>query len=240
MKVTWLLQGSFLFESQGFRLLVDPYISDFVEKKEGMIRLAPPPLKAEELKPSYIYCTHNHIDHLDPVGMPEILKLNPGVRVGGPVSIQRKFNDLKMDSSLVDVLPLGARNVRGPFTLTPVKAFHSDPESTGLLIEAEGLLLYLSGDTLFKEELSGMVLAASEGRAPDYAFICINGKLGNMDAEQALETVKRLKAKVAIPMHYGLFKQNTADPEAFVASCAKAGVKALALKPGKAATLEKV
>jgi L-ascorbate metabolism protein UlaG (beta-lactamase superfamily) len=238
MKTTWLLQGSFLFESKGYRLAIDPYISDFVERKEGLTRLAPPPLTAEGIKPSYIYCTHNHIDHLDPVGLPEILKLNPGIRVGGPVSIQRKFSDLKLDAALVDVMGVGSQCAKGPFTLTPVKAFHSDPESTGLLIEADGLLVYLSGDTLFKEELPGMVLEASGGRAPDYAFICINGKLGNMDAAQALETVKLLHAKVAVPMHYGLFAQNTADPDAFIASCEKAGVKALKLIPGKTTNLE--
>jgi L-ascorbate metabolism protein UlaG (beta-lactamase superfamily) len=237
MKATWLLQGSLLFEAQGFRLLIDPYISDFVEKKQNLTRLAPPPLTAQELKPSAIYCTHKHIDHLDPIGMPEILKLNPGVRVTGPVSIKATFEELKFDAALVDVVKVGESFQRGPFKLTAVKAYHSDPESTGLLIEADGKLVYLSGDTLFQEKLADDVLKAAGGRSPDYAFICINGKLGNMDAAQALATVKSLKAKVAVPIHYGLFAENTADPYAFLADCAKAGVKAMKLDAGKGVDL---
>lgn len=233
MKVTWLLQGSFLFESQGFRLLIDPYISDIVEKKQGVTRLAPPPLRAAELHPAAIYCTHNHMDHLDPVGLPEILKLNPRVRVAGPVSIARKFAELGLDAACVDVLPIGARHRLGPFELTVVKAYHSDPEATGLLLAAEGLLVYLSGDTLYQDALPAQILAAAGDRPLDYAFICINGRLGNMNADEALRTVAALKAEAVVPMHYGLFAENTADPAPFVAACRAAGQRALALAAGE-------
>jgi len=229
MKATWLLQGSFLFESEGFRLLVDPYISDFVEKKQGLRRLAPPPLKAEELKPGFIYCTHNHIDHLDPVGLPEILALNKGCRLSGPSSVAAKCATLGIEGA--EIVRIGESFNAGPFALTPVKAFHSDPESTGLLIEEGGLLVYLSGDTEWKEELAKLVLEAA-GRTPDVAIICVNGKLGNMDAAHAVETVKALGVKTAIPMHYGLFAENTADPAEFTSSCKAAGLDSFALKPG--------
>ena len=237
MKVTWLLQGSFLFESYAFRLLVDPYISDIVERKQGLKRMAPPPLPAERLKPSCIYCTHNHMDHFDPVGLPEIVKLNPRIRIGGPPSVQRKCVEIGIDTALVDVMDIGSKASRGPFKLTPVKAFHSDPESTGLLIEAEGMLVYLSGDTLSDETLVPQILKAAGGKAIDYAFICINGKLGNMNEAEALETVKRLKAKHVIPMHYGLFAENTVEPGPFVKACLKSGIEAFALEAGKPAEL---
>ncbi|MDR3710774.1 MAG: family 16 glycosylhydrolase [Capsulimonadaceae bacterium] len=234
MKTTWLLQGSVLFESDGYRLLVDPYISDCVEQAQHLTRLAPPPLDAEALKPSAIYCTHDHMDHLDPVGLPEILRHNPDVRVAGPASVRNKFDTLGLDTSRVDVVEIGSRHAYGPFTLTIVKAFHTDPKSTGLLIEAEGLLIYLSGDTEFTDDLPRLILEASGGRAPDYALICINGQLHNMNVAEAAQTARLINATWAAPMHYGLFAENTASPEAFIASCEEAGVRAFAFETGVA------
>ena len=233
MKVTWLLQGSILFESNGYRLLIDPYISDFVERKQGVTRMAPPPLKADRLKPSYIYCTHNHMDHVDPEGLPEIVKLNSGVRIGGPSSVQRKCVEIGLPGEIVDVMSIGTEYVKGPFKLTPVKAFHSDPESTGLRLEGDGLLIYISGDTLADPDLAEMVLKASGGRTSDFAFTCINGRLGNMNADEAVEVARKLKAKCVVPMHYGLFAENTVEPEPFLKSCAQNGIDAFKLIPGK-------
>ncbi len=238
MKITWLLQGSFLIETYGYRLLVDPYISDVVEKRQGVTRMAPAPLPAERLNPSYIYCTHNHMDHVDPVGLPEILKLNPEVRVGGPISVQRKCAELGVNTSIVDVLSIGEKCQRGPFSLTPVKAFHSDPESTGILLEADGVLAYFSGDTLADDSLVPQILKAAGGRQIDYAFICINGRLGNMNEADALKTVKQLKAKCAVPMHYGLFAENTVEPGPFVRACVESGIESFELKAGKPVWIE--
>lgn len=33
MKITWLSQGSFLFEAQGKRILIDPYMSNCLDDK---------------------------------------------------------------------------------------------------------------------------------------------------------------------------------------------------------------
>ena len=51
---------------------------------------------------------------------------------------------------------------------------------------------------------------------PDAVFICINGRLGNMNAEQALEVARRLGAPLNIPNHYDMFESNSADPRTFV------------------------
>jgi len=69
MKITWLTQGGFLFESGGYRLAVDPYISNFVEKRHKMKRISRAPFQAKDLNPDHVYCTHDHIDHLDPEGL---------------------------------------------------------------------------------------------------------------------------------------------------------------------------
>ncbi|MFN3377845.1 MAG: MBL fold metallo-hydrolase, partial [Runella zeae] len=72
MKITWLGQSGFVFENEGQRLLIDPFYSDIVEQKQGLKRLMSPPISIEELRPDIIFITHNHMDHFDPIELPEI------------------------------------------------------------------------------------------------------------------------------------------------------------------------
>jgi L-ascorbate metabolism protein UlaG (beta-lactamase superfamily) len=51
---------------------------------------------------------------------------------------------------------------------------------------------------------------------PTALLVCINGKLGNMTAAEAARLAAALRPRVAIPMHYGMFADNTADPQEFV------------------------
>ena len=50
---------------------------------------------------------------------------------------------------------------------------------------------------------------------PDITFICINGRLGNMNVDEAVITAGKIGAKVNVPNHYGMFASNTEDPHAF-------------------------
>lgn len=233
MNATWLQQGGFLFEAAGFRLVVDPYFSDVVERVAGLTRLAPPPLAPEALKPGLVYCTHSHLDHVDPEGLPRLLGLNPDCPVAGPESVVKRCAGLGIAAARIELLKPGMTRRAGPFTLKPTRAFHSDPDATGLILETgDGRTVYLSGDTEWREELPAAVVETA-GRAPDVAFVCINGRLGNMDAAGALETVRRTGASTAVPMHYGLFAENTVDPAPFLAACAAAGIRAFAMTPGR-------
>ena len=66
MKITWLGQAGLLFESNGIKLIVDPYLSDSVEKinPQNFRRV---PVKEELFGEDIdiIVITHNHLDHLD-------------------------------------------------------------------------------------------------------------------------------------------------------------------------------
>ena len=43
-------------------------------------------------------------------------------------------------------------------------------------------------------------------------FICINGKLGNMNVSEAIKLTKIINPEVGIPTHYGMFESNTENP----------------------------
>lgn len=82
------------------------------------------------------------------------------------------------------------------------------------------MTLYFSGDTLFDKRLYGVAQFA-----PDVTFLCINGKLGNMNVSEAVEVARSIGAPVNVPNHYGMFASNTEDPAKF--TCCVPGGTAL-------------
>ncbi len=204
MILRFLGQSGFLLESENSRILIDPYFSDSVGRLQGKHRLLPVPLTPEELPCDGVFCTHNHLDHLDPdtvVQFPEsqlFYTTSEGCQA---------LQDLGRPNC-VPLIPEKPVSVGG-FQVTPVLAVHS-AEAVGLMVQAEGKTLYFSGDTLFDERL--FALSAYK---PHITFICINGRLGNMTCEEALITAKAIGAPVNIPHHYDMFASNSADPYSF-------------------------
>ena len=96
------------------------------------------------------------------------------------------------------------------------------------LCHGSGKKIYLSGDTNFDERL---LTPATKGMT--LMLICINGKLNNMNCGEALKCVRSQMPETALPMHIGLFAENTADPAPFVEECRKLGVKSFAMTAGE-------
>jgi L-ascorbate metabolism protein UlaG (beta-lactamase superfamily) len=227
MKITWLSQGSFLFESNGTRILVDPYMSDYLEVK-GLKRMVEFPLSFEELKPDMLICTHDHLDHLDPETVGKIAEMYPKCIIAGPESCCNHFRKLQIPEKNIMQLDWEKTFVFNEIKITPVFAVHTAPHAIGLVIEADEQKIYLSGDSEYDEKL---VNAFTVGC--DLILICINGRLGNMSLEEALKVVKVAKPKTALAMHYGLFAENTADPEPFIRECKNLGIKSFEMTLGK-------
>lgn len=236
MNITWLGQGGFLFESGTTRLVVDPYLSDFVERNHHLTRLMEPPLSVEQLRPSAVFCTHDHIDHLDPEGAVWLAEAYPESRFFGPDSVVRKLGELGLAHHSAQAVGVGQTVSIGDFTVTATPAKHSDPDAVGLIVSDSERLLYLSGDTEFTPDLADQVADLASGPL-DAVLICINGRMGNMKGEEAVEVVKALRPAVAHPMHYGLFAENTAAPQPFVQAVRSAGIEAGTMTPGVAFTL---
>ncbi len=227
MEITWLTQGSFLFETDETRILVDPYMSDCLEAK-GIKRMVPYPLSFEELKPDMLICTHDHLDHLDPETVEKIAAMYPDCVMAGPISCCNHFKELGIKEEQVKLLEREKSFSFRDLKITPVLAIHSDPEAVGVVIEAENKKVYLSSDSLYDDALVNEFT-----RDCDVILICINGRLGNMPYEDAVKVVKAAKPKTALPMHYGLFAENTADPQPFIDDCNQAGIKSFELIVGE-------
>ena len=236
MKITWLGQGGYLIEQAGQRLAVDPYLTDALAVRQGFRRLLPPPMSIAELEPDAVFITHDHLDHFDSQTLAPLLQQSPECPLLGPQSVIEHGRRLALDEHRLVLTGVG-KPLRVPgFTLKPTPATHSDRFAVGLLVEAGGQLVYISGDTLYASTLAPQVRSLA-GRPLDAAFVCINGRLGNMNLTEAAELVAALKPAIAVPMHYGMFAENTADPQEFVAACHVRNQDALLLETGSSVQL---
>jgi L-ascorbate metabolism protein UlaG (beta-lactamase superfamily) len=151
-----------------------------------------------------VICTHNHLDHLGP---DTVSQIQDGQFF---LTTQEGKNHLEqLGKTKVKALRLGESVTVGDCKLTAVFASHT-VEAFGIVVEAEGKTLYFSGDTLYDERLFDVV-----DYHPDIAFVCINGRLGNMNVSEALHVAKKISAKINIPNHYDMFASNSEDPHLF-------------------------
>ncbi|MEN6407049.1 MAG: MBL fold metallo-hydrolase [Thermoguttaceae bacterium] len=218
MKITWLGQGGYLIEQAGKRLAIDPYLSDALAVKQGLRRLVPPPISVVDLSPDAVFITHDHLDHFDPETLEPLLRQSPKCPLAGPQSVVEHGRKMGIAEQRLISARLGESMQLQGFMLKPTPAKHSDPAAIGLLVETEGQVIYISGDTLYEPTLASRVRSLAGPRI-DAAFVCMNGLLGNMNLTEATELVAALEPAVAVPMHYGMFAENTADPHAFAAAC---------------------
>ena len=207
LKITWLGQGGYMFRDENTSVCIDPYLSDSVFKNSGKARLIEPPIKPNELECDVMICTHNHLDHVDPDTI-SVMKSRDTSLFLAPCDCEEKLRSLgvvsyeKFDEGVI-------KNV-GDFELEAVFADHTSKSAIGAVVRHGGLTLLFTGDTFYNERLK-----AYSRFGVDVLFICINGKLGNMNVEEAIKLTGEIGAKVGVPTHYGMFAENTEDPQKY-------------------------
>ncbi len=205
----WLGQGGFLIQLGTHSLCVDPYLSDSVAySNDGFRRLPPIPIAPQALHCDLLISTHDHLDHLDP---DTIQKTNLPL-YGGPESCLTHFRKLGIDEQRLRHIGRGDSFELGEAHLAGVYAEHT-ADSIGLVIEYQRTKIYITGDS----EYSDRLLEAGK-LGIDLLLVCVNGRLGNMTAAQAAYLAEHLPCRVAIPMHYGMFQENTVDPQEFTSA----------------------
>ncbi len=225
----WTGQGSFIFKgSDGAVLAVDPYLSDAgAHRANPTPRQFPPPLTPQELAAvsTAILATHEHLDHVDPEATPEFVAANPRLRFIGPRGVRAKWATLGVPETQMDAFDVGESRPFGAWTLHAVFADHPHTDGAiGVVLDTGTTRIYHSGDTEAHPRL-----AEVRPFAPDLATIVINGRGGNMHADDAARTVAMLGTRTAIPTHYDLFATNLADPQEFVRALAREAPDARAL-----------
>jgi L-ascorbate 6-phosphate lactonase len=218
----WLYQAGFAIKSPaGAVVLIDPYLSDAVLRSYQLPRDVPAPLEPTEADPDLVLATHPHEDHLDPDSVP-VFARHPGTRIGGPPSVVAAAARLGVDPAATVAIRPGEPVDVADIRIESVFARHMfdaepTPDAVGYLITIGDLRIYHAGDT----EYDARILAETRDRV-DVSLVCINGTTGNMNAHEAALLAWQQGTRLAVPMHYGLWRDAdygpgaTLDPQLFV------------------------
>lgn len=206
MKVTWLGQAGFLFEKDDFQIMIDPYLSNSVEKiNPNNYRRVPVNETFFNIKPNVMIFTHNHLDHYDPETVKKIITADTNMLVLAPKSVWDEVRKIGGNNNYVMFNRHTSWTQTG-IKFTAVKAEHSDVTPIGVVIDDGEKKYYITGDTLYNEEIFEDI--------PDdiYAlFLPVNGVGNNMNMADAVRFVKKVNAKKVVPIHIGLFDELCAD-----------------------------
>ena len=201
MKITWLGQAGLLFETDGKKILVDPYLSDNVKNFEPKnYRRVPVDESFLRIKPDVIIITLNHLDHLDKETLKYYLTEDAECLVLVPNGGWQELRKFGGNSNYV-LFNNCTTWTEGNITFRAVKAEHSDPYAIGVIISADGKNYYITGDTLYNEQVFDS-LPDIEFEA---VFLPVNGVGNNMNMVDAAKFAKRVNAKYTVPFHIGMF-----------------------------------
>ena len=204
MKITWLGQAGLLFDNGKVKIMVDPYLSNSVEKVEPL-NYRRVPVKEEFLSvtPDVMIFTHDHLDHYDPETAPIFLeRKEKRMTVLSPSSVWQKARAFKAHNNVQ--FNRGTSWTEYGFRFTAVKAEHSDPYAIGVLIKdiEEGKNYYVTGDTLYNSEIFADLPEDIEA-----VFLPINGVGNNMNMADAARFAKNTGALNVVPIHFGMFDE---------------------------------
>ncbi len=202
MDITWIGQSGYIINDGTTEICIDPYLSNVVDRIAHRGRMVEPPFSPEELKSDVVICTHNHLDHIDIDAIP-LMKKSDKLFLA-PSEAKEQLENCGVEN--YQPFNEGDTYCVGNFKLTAVFAEHSVP-AIGVIVEHNGIIMYFSGDTEYSQKLEEL-----KKYNVDIMFVCINGKLGNMNVEDAVKLTKIINPKVGVPTHYGMFESNTENP----------------------------
>lgn len=200
MKITWLGQAGLLFERDNIKIMIDPYLSDSVKKiNEKNYRRVEISDDVFKIKPDVMIFTHNHLDHYDPETVSRFITASTTITVLAPSSVWTDVRKIGGDNNYVQ-FNRHTSWTQGGIRFTAVKAEHSDPASIGVIIDDGNKKYYVSGDTLYNEEIFADI--------PDdihAIFLPVNGIGNNMNMIDAKRFCERISPQYAVPIHCGMF-----------------------------------
>lgn len=210
----WFLgQSGFVLRAAGKTVALDPYLTDAVAKVSPQLtREYPPPLEPEDLRVDFYIATHDHLDHLDPETLHRYRHKKTTTFIA-PRFAADKLRDLGIPDGNIVKIDQGESQVLDGVEFTGIYTVPNEPDvidTAGYRIRfPNARSIYHSSDT----GLSPLLLACAPHA--EVGLFCINGKWGNLSAEQAVELALRVKPRYAVPHHHDLMRLNSENPETF-------------------------
>ena len=207
--VTWIGHASFLLQTQGLNILIDP---NWAKWLKVIKRIKHPGIHLHDLPEiDLVLVTHAHFDHLDRKTLRRVAEDQPIVV---PFEVGNLVHDLGFRS--VHELHYWESFELGPvkITLTPchhwgARMLHDSHRGFGgFVIEAGGRTIFHCGDTAYFEGFKeiGERFAIDVALMPIGAYDPPSGREVHMNPEEAVQAFIDLKARQMVPMHYGTFR----------------------------------
>ena len=206
MKVTYLGQAGLLFENDDIKIMIDPYLSNSVEKiNPKNYRRVAVDESFFDIKPDVMIFTHSHLDHYDPETVKRFITKDSNILVLAPKSVWDEVRKLGGNNNYV-LFNRHTSWTENGVKFTAVMAEHSDSTPVGIIIDDGKKKYYVTGDTLYNEEIF-------EDIPEDiYAlFLPVNGVGNNMNMCDATRFAKKVNAKYTVPIHIGMFDELSAE-----------------------------
>jgi L-ascorbate metabolism protein UlaG (beta-lactamase superfamily) len=180
---------------------IDPYLSDAAFRSYQQARTVPALIDPAGAALDALVASHSHEDHLDPDSITGFMSHERTRFIGPPLAVAK-------------VLSKGVAAER----TTPVRrgTVVEVGDAVGYVVEHDGVSVYHSGDTQYDNEIVADTMRTSA------SLIAINGTAGNMNAYEAAMLAWQQKTGLAVPFHYGLWRDEgygegaTIDPAIFV------------------------
>ncbi|MBR1867143.1 MAG: MBL fold metallo-hydrolase [Clostridia bacterium] len=230
--IFYLGQEGFLFRKKGFNVVVDPYLSDYVDQNCCDLvkweRLYAPPISPEELDfVDLVVCTHSHFDHADPWTLSKIAKVNKKANFIVPSPEVSLISSYGVEKDRIIGAKADTPINLGEITVTPVpsahEVFHKDDngdfKELGYIFDFNNARFFHAGDMCVYDGLKERL------RNIDIAFLPINGRdyyrnkndiIGNFNSDEAVLLAKEISAEILVPMHHDLYEVNKESPSNFV------------------------
>ncbi len=230
----YLGQEGFLIKHENTYLLVDPYLSDYVDQNcctetVKWIRRYPAPVSAEVFDfADYVLCTHDHFDHSDPWTLSTLAKINSKAKFIAPKPIRETILSYGIpEDRLIDAVADEVLELQGCKVL-PIPSAHEelrtddngDYYDMGYRIYVGDISIYHAGDCCIYDGLAERLMNV------DVLMVPVNGRsyykryiediIGNMTCEEAIILAKETNAGMIVPMHYDLYDCNRINPALFV------------------------
>lgn len=218
-------QVGYKFSYKGTTILIDPYLSHYVEEVEGEAakRMFPIEKSPEELTNiDYVLITHEHLDHCDPKTLYPISQVSPECKFVGPSSVRNVLGELGISKHrLIPTTPMN-HSLSDSIKVKAVPAAHPEVYKdengnwsyVGYVIQFGDLKLFHGGDTAVHDEL---IQCLKKENGIDYGFIPVNeinfyrnrdGIIGNMGVRDAIYLCEEVGVKNFVPTHWDMFEGN--------------------------------
>lgn len=233
--IFYLGQMGFLLKYAEKYILIDGYLSDYVDRKYGSgkvkwARRYDTPICPAELDfVDYVFCTHAHSDHADPDTLSGILRVNSKAKFVVSAAIASTIANYGIPADrIIGTVCDEKMQLEDQIWVTALPAAHEELhidengnyKEVGFRFQLGNTSLYHAGDCCpyngLAQRVQGCDVMILPVNGRDYYRTQVNNIIGCFTAREAALLTKEAGASLLIPAHFDLYDVNCINPAEFV------------------------